>query len=216
MVLPGYGNGHTLGTATGAAVVSSGGCVGVLSGTSALTSESSGAGAGATARGGGSLATGAARSRRRPGGGLRIGSPPETETEVPSYQLNLPRAVADASRVNLIRSEVGNEARADCLAAWGRSKKDMISPQASGGGAEEPELESPAAATVAGTSGAGSSGIGETAAEGSSRAGSVVSPLSEVGDGKGAGPETGAVADSSPEVADVRSVDGISAAPTMI
>ena len=152
-------------------------------------SDAARAGAGAAARGGGSFATGAARRSRRPGGGLRMGSPPETETDVPSHQLNLPRAVADASRVNLIRSDVGKETRADCLACCGRSKKDMISPQASGGGGGEPEPESPAVATASGASGADSSGIGEAATDGSSMAGSVVSPLSEVGDSIGAGPE---------------------------
>ena len=46
-------------------------------------------------------------------------------------------------------------------------------------------------------------------------AGSVVSPLSEVGDNVGAGPGAGAATDSSPEAAEVREEDGMSAAPVI-
>ena len=50
----------------------------------------------------------------------------------------------------------------------------------------------------------------------SSMAGSVASPLSEVGDRTGAGPAAGAATDSSPDAADVREVDGTSAAPVIM
>ena len=78
--------GQTLGTATGGAFDVSGGGAGAASasGASSLTCAASWAGDGAVGLGGGSFTARAARRTKRPGGGLRIGSP-ETDTGWPSY-----------------------------------------------------------------------------------------------------------------------------------
>ena len=174
--VPGYGIGQVFGIATGGALELSVCGAGAASEVSVLTCAVSWAGGGAMALGGGSLAT--RRTNYRPGGGLRIGSP-ETAAGAPSYQLSRPRAVAEASKERRIRSDVGNDASADCRASCGRSKKELA-----------PEPDSPSAGTATDTGGTSSPSGGEDGAGAeSSMAASVVS--SEDGESTGFGAGTG-------------------------
>ena len=125
--------------------------------------------------------------------------------------MSRPRAVAEAPSAKPTRPDVGNDASADCRASMAAVQKDIIAPQASGGGDPDTVPESPSAGTAADTAGAVSAGDGDTGADGSSTAASVVS--SEEGDSTGFGAGTGVSTGSS---AAGREAFGASALPVMM